>query len=67
MRAKESLLRNFFCNVELVLRTQKVAATSQRWEVSKGGRMRGRGKGGAKWCGERGGNECAGRAGRAAV
>ena len=34
MRAKESLLRNFFANVELVLRTQKVAATSQRWEVS---------------------------------
>lgn len=35
MRAKEALLRNFFCNVEVVLRTQKVAATSQRWEVSK--------------------------------
>lgn len=33
MRSKEALLKNFFCNVEVVLRTQKVAATSQRWEV----------------------------------
>ncbi|KAL4430549.1 hypothetical protein ABPG77_005789 [Micractinium sp. CCAP 211/92] len=32
MRSKEALLKNFFCNVEVVLRTQKVAATSQRWE-----------------------------------
>jgi len=34
MRAKEALLKNFFANVNVVLRTQKVAATSQRWEVS---------------------------------
>ncbi len=35
MRSKEALLKNFFCNVEVVLRTHKVAATSQRWEVSR--------------------------------
>lgn len=34
MRSKEALLKNFFANVDVVLRTQKVAATSQRWEVS---------------------------------
>lgn len=33
MRAKEALLKNFFANVDVVLRTQKVAATGQRWEV----------------------------------
>ncbi len=32
MRSKEALLRNFFANVDVVLRTQKVSATSQRWE-----------------------------------
>ncbi|PRW33977.1 Cysteinyl-tRNA synthetase isoform C [Chlorella sorokiniana] len=32
MRAKEALLKNFFANVEVALRTQKVAVTSQRWE-----------------------------------
>ena len=32
MRAKEALLRNFFANVEVVLRQQKVATTAQRWE-----------------------------------
>ena len=36
MRAKEALLKNFFANVDVVLRTQKVAATSQRWEVRLG-------------------------------
>lgn len=35
MRAKEALLKNFFANVDVVLRTQKVAATSQRWEVRR--------------------------------
>lgn len=37
MRSKEALLRNFFANVEVVLRTQKVAATGQRWEEEERG------------------------------
>lgn len=36
MRAKEALLKNFFANVEVVQRSQKVAATAQRWEVRPG-------------------------------
>eukprot|EP00887_Chlorella_sp_A99_P008002 scaffold12.g8002.t1 len=32
MRAKESLLRNFFANVDVVLRKQKVATSANRWE-----------------------------------
>ena len=32
MRSKEALLRNFFSNVDVVLRAHKVAATAQRWE-----------------------------------
>ena len=40
MRAKEALLKNFFANVDVVLRTQKVAATSQRWEVRSSASLR---------------------------
>ena len=35
MKAKEALLRNFFANVDVVLRQQKVATSVCRWEVRR--------------------------------